>query len=227
MHLYRHLFILCVIAAAFQKCAAGKRKILSDPSPPEPSRGVTQVLPLPQRLLDESPHMLGQLTIEDFRINPHRYYETLARPLSIQFTISFWVITQERNKIINSLARVWDNEERYYTVHINADGHLVYNETGAAHYSLDVDGGGTTVAGYSASIGAFGVNVSDGTWHHVVITKNREVARIYIDAVQVNKSTSMQVVPFINFAFCIAADCSAPSDKSRRFILMYLQLQFM
>lgn len=183
-----------------------------------PARGATPVLPPPEAAsaLPVGSSLLGRLTIADFRLNQHRYYETVSRPIEDELTVAFWILTQDRNKIINSLARLPGNDQRQFVISINRDGYVEYEEAGAAIVELAADGSTVVQIPHRVTFGVYDVNISDGTWHHIVVVKNRAIGRIYIDGIPKKEVRTLISVPIINFAFCIAADCRVPSDEESR-----------
>ena len=174
---------------------------------------VNNIILTPSDIKDDSsfslidPSIVVSFGIADFRRNLHRYHEELSTTNIIErnMSISFWIITKDKGKIITSVARVpFEHETNSFWLYIDSRGYLAFEDS---HKGRLVNS--------QTEVVTMGM-ISDGDWHNVVFVKSGNLAKFFVDSREVHSFKLKRSLSYPAAALCICADCTNVTDESNR-----------
>ena len=119
------------------------------------------------------------------------------------FTFSFWM-----NSSANNMSGMQPWGKRRSGGHDNFWGFRI-NGAGAIGFELDQDTSATNYGGVSNA-----TNLIDGTWHHIVATRNGTLVKLYVDGVPVSSVTTAGVTNLYNtYSMRVGELDNAPFDS--------------
>ena len=158
-----------------------------------------------------------KINIPIFRHRLQGFYAEIERSISSYMTISTWLITGKVNTTIVSLGRVpGDVHDQFpqFCFFIDRHGYLAFE-----------DNQGKSGFKYRRKTTQTNIFIADNMWHHVAFVKNGTSGDFFIDGKKAGSIVASHDISYTNKIFCIAADCTDPTNEKYFFDGMFDRME--